>query len=246
MKQNEKVTRAGDYNVFKAYTQLFLHYQTRLQILLSCAQTLVTISWHLSLEVPTSDETVPWIVDVWPPLMLREAAWGEKRDLIGRGRNAVRALFLRTLSMLFIYLLSNPKRVNQKPQWGEGRGEMDIDVKWRRIYFLLLCIGLSCFHASVCFMGLLIKIARLLCDMEGCVGGAVCLIDCAVGGSELPSVFIQYVRPQSVSSVAWNVYFHSLASFWSFFFWYRFAHKRSRDTSVSNSPGVLTKTSIHN
>lgn len=31
-----------------------------------------------------------------------------------------------------------------------------------------------------------------------------------------------------------------------FFFWYRFAHKRSRDTSVSNSPGVLTKTSIHN
>lgn len=49
----------------------------------------------------------------------------------------VRALFLRTLCALFIYLLSNLKCVNQKPQRGEGRGEMDIDVKRQRIYFCL-------------------------------------------------------------------------------------------------------------
>lgn len=55
--------------------------------------------------------------------------------------SVVMAFFLRTLSTLFIYLLSNPERVNQKPQWGEGRREMDIDVKWQRIYFLLCVLA---------------------------------------------------------------------------------------------------------
>lgn len=57
------------------------------------------------------------------------------------------ALFQRILyCILFIYLLSNPKRVNQKPQWGEGCKEMDIDVKRQRIYFPLCALAS---HVSV-------------------------------------------------------------------------------------------------
>lgn len=65
---------------------------------------------------------------------------------------------------------------------------MDIDVKWQRIYFSPLCIGLSCFRAFVCIMGFLIKTRKacVVYDMEGCVGGAVCLIPCVVGGRGAP------------------------------------------------------------
>lgn len=42
---------------------------------------------------------------------------------------------------LFICLLSGPKRVNQQPQWGEGRRKMDIDVKRQRIYFCLCVLA---------------------------------------------------------------------------------------------------------
>lgn len=62
------------------------------------------------------------------------------------GQNTVRMLSLRMLCTLFIYLLSNPKRVNQKPQWVEGHGEMDMDVKRQRIYFCL-CVLAS--HVSM-------------------------------------------------------------------------------------------------
>lgn len=80
------------------------------------------------------------------PLMARgEAARGKRtseRHRLGvSGRRLVSCCDLRMLGMHggqgalpwnaipAVYLLSNSKRVNQKPQWGEGCREMDIDVK---------------------------------------------------------------------------------------------------------------------
>lgn len=167
------------------------------------------------MDVPTLIAAVwwerPWIVERLPlcnhswcsgkrleekdlaALVYQCDVWSHSLICTCWGHNTVRALFLRTLSTLFIYLLSNPKRVNQKPQWGEGRREMDIDVKRQRIYFLLLCIGVSCFRAFVCFMGFLIKTRKacVVYDVEGCVGEVVCLIACVVGGRRLLSPLIR-------------------------------------------------------
>lgn len=114
----------------------------------------------------------------------QRSVWSRSLICTCWGHNTVRALFLRTLCALFIYLLSNLKCVNQKPQRGEGRGEMDIDVKRQRIYF--------CLWVFVCFVGFLIKTRKpcVVYDVEGCVGEAVCLCDCVAGkgggGGPLP------------------------------------------------------------
>lgn len=52
---------------------------------------------------------------------------------------------------------------------------MDIDVKWRRVYFPPLCVGVSLFPALVCFIGFLIKTHRasVVCDMKGYEGWCV-------------------------------------------------------------------------
>lgn len=47
-------------------------------------------------------------------------------------------------AVLAVHLLSDSARVNRKPQWGEGCKEMDIDVKWLRVYFPL-CVSASLF-----------------------------------------------------------------------------------------------------
>lgn len=124
-------------------------------------------------------EALSWtaVTPVWLLLMLREEAWGKgpqsrtvsdyqcdvwSYSLICTcwGHDVVRTLFLRMLSRMFIYLLSNPKRVNQKPQWRtQGNGY------WYKVatdLFSPLWIGLSCFCALVC-IGFLIKTHMACC-----------------------------------------------------------------------------------
>lgn len=94
------------------------------------------------------------------PLMARGKRTSERHRLGVSGRRLVSCCDLRMLRMHggqgalpwnaipAVYLLSNSKRVNQKPQWGEGRKEMDIDVKWLRVYFLL-CVLASLFSVHL-------------------------------------------------------------------------------------------------
>lgn len=103
---------------------------------------------------------------------------------------------------------------------------MNIIVERQRIYFSPLCIGLSCFHAFVCFMGFLIKTRKacVVYDMEGCVGEAVCLI--------VSSVWQE--APLPVHTVDWTQVcpyflllemFFTLLPHYDLFFLYPFAHK---------------------
>lgn len=185
------------------------------------------------------------VTPVWLVLMLREEAWGKgpqsctvsgyqcdvwSYSLICTcwGHNVVRALFLRMLSTLFIYLLSNPKRVNQKPQWRtQGNGY------WCKVatdLFSPLWIGLSCFCALVC-IGFLIK-TRMACCVtweEVLEGRLVSLPVQWVAVGSPPHSYSRLDLSLYLKFFTRNVYFHSVASFRSLFLYWFAPKLRSVD-----------------